>query len=219
MNILRLPNKTAPMKYISIVLLIFFSTQIKSQTTNQQSDFLVKPYLQLGKKVSPQSLQVLWHAPVSNDVWVAEYKNAGDTDWKKAENQTSSTVAVGKIAPFYVYSAAFSSLKPGTVFQYRVSKNSKVVFSSDAKSLKSAEQSYQQLLLMKFDFQLFSNQYHRHFYIQLPTHHLKQEHAIIPAVIEEKIFFQAGDMVLQENRIVDFLFVNLSVLKKIKVIR
>ena len=34
--------------------------------------------------------------------------------------------------------ASFTSLKPGTTFQYRVSKNGKVVFNSEAKALKSA---------------------------------------------------------------------------------
>lgn len=129
------------MNYL-IVAFLFIFLQTSHAQTNNPSDFLVKPYLQLGKKASPQSMQVLWHAAVSNDVWLAEYKNAGDADWKKAETQTSSTVGVGKIAPFSVYSAAFSNLKPGTVFQYRISKNGKVVFNSDARSLKSAEQSY-----------------------------------------------------------------------------
>jgi predicted phosphodiesterase len=126
------------MKYLVAVIFLF----LFQNTYAQENDFLVKPYLQLGKKASPQSMQVLWHAPVSNDVWLAEYQNAGDNDWKKAEGQTSSTVGVGKIAPFYVYSTSFNSSKPGTIFQYRILKNSKVVFNSDAKSLKSVEQSY-----------------------------------------------------------------------------
>jgi 3',5'-cyclic AMP phosphodiesterase CpdA len=126
------------MKYLVAAIFLF----LFQSTIAQENDFLVKPYLQLGKKASPQSIQVLWHTLVSNDVWLAEYKNANEPDWKKAETQTLSTVTVGQVAPFYVYSAAFSNLKPGTVFQYRISKNGKLVFSSEAKSLKSAEQSY-----------------------------------------------------------------------------
>jgi acid phosphatase type 7 len=108
----------------------------------QQADFLVKPYLQIGKNPSPQSLQLLWHTMVTNDVWLAEYKNKNTTDWIKAENQISSKIAVSGIEPFLVYSTSFTTLTPGTIFQYRVSKNGKVVFTAEAKSLKAADQSY-----------------------------------------------------------------------------
>lgn len=125
------------MRYFIATGFLFFSFLL-----NAQSDFIVKPYLQLGKKSSPQSLQLLWHAPVANDVWVVEYKNAGETDWRKSEDQSAKTIAVGSIAPFKVYSTGLSSLKPGTVFQYRVLKNGNIVFSSDGKSLKAQDQTY-----------------------------------------------------------------------------
>src|SRR5678816_95863 len=92
------------MKQYILVLILFFSFQ----AYNQQSDFLVKPYLQIGKSPSPHSMQVLWHVTVSNDVWLAEYKNNGETDWKRSEGQYFSTIAVGSVAPFYVYSASLS---------------------------------------------------------------------------------------------------------------
>ena len=130
------------MKFFSFIFLIFFSTIGNSQPGNQQPDFLVKPYLQIGKAPSPQSMQVLWHAAVSNDVWLVEYKNSDENDWKKSENQTFTTVAIGSISPFNVYSTSFTSLKPGTTFQYRVSKNGKIIFNSEAKALKSPGQSY-----------------------------------------------------------------------------
>jgi hypothetical protein len=129
------------MKYFIATFLLFFSLAINAQN-NAQPDFLVKPYLQIGKTPSPQSLQLLWHAAVSDDIWIAEYKNSDETDWKKTAGQTFSTVAVGSIAPFNVYSTSITSLKPGTTFQYRISKNGKVVFTSEAKSLKSPAQSY-----------------------------------------------------------------------------
>ena len=129
------------MKYRIAVVLFIFSLTAHPQTPNSP-DFLVKPYLQLGKKASPHSIQLLWHAPVSNDSWLAEYKNNDETEWRRSEGQVYSKVAVGSVTPFYVYSANFSSLKAGITFQYRVSRNGKVVFNSEAKSLKSAVQSY-----------------------------------------------------------------------------
>jgi acid phosphatase type 7 len=125
------------MRYIIAAGFLFFSLLL-----NAQADFIVKPYLQLGKKSSPQSLQLLWHAPATNDMWLAEYKNAGETDWRKGVGQSEKTVAVGSIAPFKVYSTNLGSLKPGSIFQYRVLKNGNIVFSSDGKSLKADGQSY-----------------------------------------------------------------------------
>ena len=129
------------MKHFIAAFLLFFSLTIIAQNS-PPAEFLVKPYLQLGKKPSPQSLQLLWHTQAANDVWLTEYKNSDEIEWKRSEAPTFKTVAVGTIVPFNVYSTGFTSLKPGTMFQYRVSKNGKVVFSSEAKSLKSPEQSY-----------------------------------------------------------------------------
>ena len=130
------------MKHSFLAFILFFSSQAFTQINDQQSDFLVKPYLQIGKNPSPKSLQVLWHAAASNDSWLAEYKNNDEAEWKRSGDQVFSTVAVGNIAPFHVYSTSFTSLKPGATFQYRVSKNGKIVFNSEAKSLKSEQQSY-----------------------------------------------------------------------------
>jgi acid phosphatase type 7 len=129
------------MKYLMAVFLMIISQVTNAQSTNA-TDFLVKPYLQIGKSPSSQSLQLLWHAPVSNDVWLVEYKNNDETKWRRSDGQRFSTVAVGSIAPFNVYSTSFTALKPGATFQYRVSKNGNVVFTAEAKSLKAKEQSY-----------------------------------------------------------------------------
>jgi hypothetical protein len=126
------------MKHYILVFFLFFSFQ----AYNQQPDFLAKPYLQIGKTPSPQSMQVLWHAAVSNDVWLVEYKNSGASEWVKSQNQTNSKIAVAGIEPFTVYSASFTGLVPGSTFLYRVSKNGKVVFDAEAKALKSKLQSY-----------------------------------------------------------------------------
>jgi calcineurin-like phosphoesterase family protein len=129
------------MRHYILGIVLFFSSQAYAQSI-QQPDFLVKPYLQIGKNPSPQSIQILWHAAVSNDVWLAEYKNATGNEWVKSENQTSSKIAVGGIEPFLVYSTSFTGLVPGSTFMYRVSKNGKIVFNAEAKAMKSSEQPY-----------------------------------------------------------------------------
>jgi acid phosphatase type 7 len=126
------------MKYFIITVLFLYVIQLNAQ----QIDFLVKPYLQIGKKPSPQTLQLLWHAPDTNSVWLTEYKNNNSNDWIKTEKQITTKVAVAGIEPFWMYSTSFESLTPGSTFLYRVLKNGKIVFSSEGKALKSFEQSY-----------------------------------------------------------------------------
>ena len=147
------------MKYLIAAFILFFSIQINGQVNNQQSDFLVKPYLQIGKSPTPQSLQLLWHTTVSDDEWLVEYLPASPSlklqrskagqagknntgEWIKAENQTTLKVAVADNDPFKIYNASFTALVPGITFNYRVSKNGKIVFEAEAKSLKTPEQSY-----------------------------------------------------------------------------
>ncbi len=108
----------------------------------QQPEFLVKPYLQIGKKASLQSLQLLWHTPVTKDNWQVDYKNANSNHWIKGEKLTTTRLAITGIEPFLVYNSSFASLDPGTLFTYRVLRNDKIVFIGEAKALKGPEHAY-----------------------------------------------------------------------------
>jgi len=130
------------MKNLLLLLILLFSIQVRSQNSNQPSDFIVRPYLQIGKAPKPQSMQLLWHTSVSNDVWLAEYKNNTEGNWKISENQTFSKTLIKGTYPFLVYNASFDALIPGETFMYRVSKNGKVIFVSVAKAIKSVAQPY-----------------------------------------------------------------------------
>ena len=130
------------MKYLVVAFILVFSTHVNSQNNNQQSEFLVKPYLQIGSAPTQQSLQLLWHATEANAEWIVEYKTGSTADWVKSGKQTFSKIAVTGIEPFLVYNTSFTSLTPGGSFTYRVSKNGKIVFSAEAKALKSIEQPY-----------------------------------------------------------------------------
>jgi len=125
------------MKHYFFAFLLFFSIQANTQANNQP-DFLVKPYLQIGKNPSPESLQLIWHAGISNDVWLVEYKSIGGNEWIRSENQTRSKIALAGVDPFTVYSDSFIGLEPGTTFMYRVSKNGKVVFNQFIANIKCA---------------------------------------------------------------------------------
>jgi len=126
------------MKYL---LLPFLSILILDVSA-QQTDFLVKPYLQIGKNPSTGSMQLLWHTKETNSAWVVEYKNSNSSDWLKAVNQNSTKISVAGVDPFWIYSTSFNSLTPGALFSYRVSKNGNIVFTAEAKALKTPAQPY-----------------------------------------------------------------------------
>ncbi len=130
------------MKYLIAAFTLLFSLKVNSQNSNPQSEFLVKPYLQIGKTPKPQSLQLLWHATDAGAGWLVEYKTTSGANWMKSENQTITKIAVAGIEPFSVYTTSFTALIPGSLFIYRVSKNGKVIFNAEAKTLKSSEQPY-----------------------------------------------------------------------------
>ena len=130
------------MNYLSAVFILLFSIAANSKVYGQRSEFLVKPYLQIGRLPSPQSLQLLWHSTGAGDEWVAEYKNSKDSGWIRSENLSSSKIALTNTEPFTVYNASFSSLKPGSSFTYRISKNGQLVFNAEAKAPRSPEQAY-----------------------------------------------------------------------------
>ena len=134
------------MKRIVIFFIFLISVKIQAQNSNPNPDFLVRPYLQIGKTPQPQSLQILWHTVVSNDSWLTEYKNSTESNWRKSENQSASKITIAGTNPFTVYHASFEALIPGSIFNYRVSKNGKIVFTAEAKALKSAEQPYRMVV-------------------------------------------------------------------------
>ncbi len=104
--------------------------------------FIAKPYLQIGYHPSPTALELMWQAGDANAVWSVEEKASKGSSWKKMQNPTTTKVAVANLSVHYIYRAALTDLTPGTTFSYRVLRNTKVVFTSDAKSLKTADQPY-----------------------------------------------------------------------------
>jgi hypothetical protein len=104
--------------------------------------FIVKPYLQIGRTPVQGTLQLLWHAPDSDSDWSVEYRPGADRPWKKAETPAARVVAVASIEPHRVYRAALTGLEPGGTVTYRVLRAGEVIFSSEARAPKSADQPY-----------------------------------------------------------------------------
>jgi acid phosphatase type 7 len=106
--------------------------------------FVVKPYLQLGDAPTSTTgdLALLWATADADANWIVEYRAGSDAPWKKAEARSIRRIVSQIVPPHRLYRAAMAGLAPGIEFTYQVRKGDDVVFSSLAKSRKSAEQPY-----------------------------------------------------------------------------
>jgi predicted phosphodiesterase len=107
-----------------------------------QEDFVNKPYIQIGNNASPSTLKILWHALNKDANWVVEYRANSSDSWLKADSINYTILAQVNVVPNRVYHASVSRLTAGEVFQYRIIKDSKEVFHSEAKASKSKDQPY-----------------------------------------------------------------------------
>ncbi|MBO0932389.1 purple acid phosphatase family protein [Fibrella aquatilis] len=128
--------------FLPFLFCITLSQLAHSQDRQPSGVFIAQPYLQIGRTPSPQTMQVLWHAPDSTANWQVEYQRQLGGDWTKAEVPTVVQVAVAGTAPHRVYNASLTGLMPGGKFTYRVLKDGNVVFISEGQAIKSATQPY-----------------------------------------------------------------------------
>ena len=128
------------MKQILSLFILFLLTI----SVSAQEVFVAKPYLQIGRNPTPQSLQVLWHAADTTAKWTVEHRNDAKSSWVKAAMPTFTTVAIKDSSPafFRVFHATLTGLMAGTKFTYRVLKNGKEVFQAQGQAIKSVEQPY-----------------------------------------------------------------------------
>ena len=107
--------------------------------------FIVKPYLQLGDASSPGetvTMALLWHSDTTSADWEVDLKPAGATAWKPQRTFFPSRIQVPGLDPYDVYQGTLGDLAPGSTFQYRVKRNSSVVFTSAGLARKSASEPY-----------------------------------------------------------------------------
>ena len=107
-----------------------------------EGEFVVKPYLQVGRSPAPDRLQVLWHAHDGDVNWTVEHRDTPASPWIKADAVSSRRVAPAGTEPHRVFSASLTGLKPGGQFSYRVAKGAEVVFTSEARAPKAPGQPF-----------------------------------------------------------------------------
>ena len=113
-----------------------------AQETKADGAFVVKPYLQMGRHPSPDSLQLLWHSAKTNPDWTVELRTGAGQAWKKVPAAKSTRVAVAGVALRQIYHAPLTGLVPGASFDYRIFEHGKIVFAAKASAPKSAAQPY-----------------------------------------------------------------------------
>ena len=121
--------------------------RIAAQTSAPRaaSPFIVEPYLQLGdvpKLSSSESVRVLWQAPNEpGATWSVDVRQDGGEAWRPAVGTGGRVIPHGE-APYRLFSVPLTRLRPGTEFEYRVSKNGAVVFAAKGKARAAADQPY-----------------------------------------------------------------------------
>ncbi len=116
------------------------------QTTGtSDSPFIVKPYLQLGDlpRLSPsEPVRVLWQA--ANDTgakWTVDVRQRESDLWRSAIG-TGGRLVETPDTLYRLFNVPLTRLEPGREFEYRVSRNSQVVFTAKGKTRASADQPY-----------------------------------------------------------------------------
>lgn len=121
-----------------ITALLFFS----GYAQDDKPAFLVNPYLQVGYQPASNSLDLLWVPVDSSAVYEVQYKKGAGDVWTKAVTLSSRTIAVDNVAAHRLFQAALTELVPGSIFDYRVFHDKKMVYSASAHAPKSKEQPY-----------------------------------------------------------------------------
>ncbi len=102
--------------------------------------FIVKPYLQLGHVQAQRRIVLAWQTNDSDTPWVVDYRPGVGRRWQTGQAPVFTRVAVPGTEPHRVYLVALADLEPGQIFAYRVSNEGKVVFESEARAPKAADQ-------------------------------------------------------------------------------
>lgn len=104
--------------------------------------FIQSPYLQLGSSANDATkMSLMWHTTEAPAQFEVRAKPVGAAKWIPA-TIASRRIAVRTIEPHLVYTAELTGLKPGTEFDYEVSRDGTVVFAARGLARKSASQSY-----------------------------------------------------------------------------
>lgn len=108
------------------------------------SNFIVKPYLQLGNHplLEPEEkLELLWVADGNQDIWKVQTKSGKQTQWLEQKPAVKNILSFSVPEKLYLWDNAIEGLRPGEKFQYKLTKNGNDVFTGTGLARKRADQS------------------------------------------------------------------------------
>jgi predicted phosphodiesterase len=130
------------MKFYFVFALLISLFTCTAQGKKEEANFIVKPYLQIGKNPSSKSLDLLWQTKNEEAVWSVETKNNDSKQWMPVTKPEFKLVSVSNLPERRMYCANLQNLNGGTEVSYRIIKNKKQVFASTAKTPKESNQSF-----------------------------------------------------------------------------
>jgi acid phosphatase type 7 len=125
--------------FLLICLITCANTFAQDKT---ESVFIAKPYLQIGNIPSQSTMQLLWHSADDNSVWTVEMQADKNASWTKTAQPLAKKIAVAGTTQHKVYNASFTGLKAGSTFKYKVLRDGKEVFMSEAKAQIASDKPY-----------------------------------------------------------------------------
>jgi len=125
-------------RLITLALLVTLHGSVFSQA----DIFIAKPYLQIGREPSPGSLELMWQVPEKEAGWEVELKTSPTEKWIKTGAPQWVAIAPDGLNARRVYHARLTGLMPGTLFNYRVSRAGKIVFTAEGHAPRSEGQAY-----------------------------------------------------------------------------
>ncbi len=129
------------MKNKLIIIFSFFMWHAQTQAQGN-SEFLVQPYLQIGDIPSAESLHVLWQTNDDEAKWLIEYKPVNENKWVVANAPSVTIITIAGFTKRKTFTAELNHLNAGGEFEYRISKNKKIVFAATGRAPKTFDQPY-----------------------------------------------------------------------------
>lgn len=109
---------------------------------SQDEPFIAKPYLQIGRRPSPTTLELMWQTPDAAADWAVEIQTTPKGKWVKTGAPDHVVASMDSARARRVYHALLSGLTPGGDFGYRVLRAGKIVFHAEGRSPRAENQAY-----------------------------------------------------------------------------
>ncbi len=129
-----------------IVLLICSMSAVRAENIGSletDSNFIIKPYLQLGNHplLEPEEkLELLWVADGNQDIWKVQTKLGKQAQWVEQKPACKNILSFSVPEKLYLWDNPIEGLQPGEKFQYKLTKNGSDVFTGTGLARKKADQ-------------------------------------------------------------------------------